>query len=331
MRRGLILISALGVLGLSAAVTSFWALQNTSAQQGYSPSLARNPDPSGWPQLYRAAFEGDLERVNALLSSGAAVDERNPKVNGSTALMAAALGGYYEVAQALIEKGANPNARNDFNGTAFILAARNSVKFESRRKRWSRAGVSLADSGYGYVALMDYLISKGANPRAVSRSGRSALDVPVLAGNESIARYVVSTGVRPTGRDKRFWRRSTEGLSPYQIETFRKKEGLDTFHPDETTRLAALVEELADEAGIAAMPKPEAPEEVPNAKEPESPEAAPTSSKAKPASATPADQVANCAKLLAANKVCEKLPFPFNTGCKITAQANYGNKVCKVK
>jgi hypothetical protein len=76
-----------------------------------------------WSALMMAAFIGDLEIVNALLSKDANLNAANDE--GATALMYAAAAGHTDVAGALLAKGAAIDARDLAGMTARMLAVNN--------------------------------------------------------------------------------------------------------------------------------------------------------------------------------------------------------------
>jgi len=68
----------------------------------------------GCSKLHKACFDGGLNEVKALLSSGIDIDQT---AQGYTALLAASQTGQYSVVDYLISQGANIEAKNDEGGT----------------------------------------------------------------------------------------------------------------------------------------------------------------------------------------------------------------------
>ena len=87
-------------------------------------SLNRNVE--GRTLLMHASFEGDLDRVVALLDEGSDPNARDG--GGDTALMFAALGGHFLIVKMLLAHGADPLARARNGWTALHFA-------ESRQHR----------------------------------------------------------------------------------------------------------------------------------------------------------------------------------------------------
>ena len=73
--------------------------------------------------LIKAAYEGDLPRINTLLAAKSDVNASNS--NGATAIMAASQSGHLNVVQLLLSKGANVNSRMNNGVTALIIASQN--------------------------------------------------------------------------------------------------------------------------------------------------------------------------------------------------------------
>ncbi len=92
---------------LGAAVRGEGTTAQKDSGSTAAPAKSRKAGPNvGWPKnpLTVAAYEGDLERVRALIKSGAAI---NDETGGWSAMEAAANGGYTEIVKALIGAGAD--------------------------------------------------------------------------------------------------------------------------------------------------------------------------------------------------------------------------------
>ena len=98
-----------------------------------NPALVNKQGEFGWTPLYKAAFNGNREVAELLISRGAEVNARDP--GGASALHICAssrdvvlnkkiLGGRVEVAKLLIAGGADLNARDKDGSTALHIAAR---------------------------------------------------------------------------------------------------------------------------------------------------------------------------------------------------------------
>ena len=70
--------------------------------------------------LLHAAWVGDIERIQSLVSRGADVDAKDK--DGDTPLHSAVSFDYYDVVELLIEEGANVNTKNQKGKTPLSLA-----------------------------------------------------------------------------------------------------------------------------------------------------------------------------------------------------------------
>ena len=79
-----------------------------------------------WKDMFQAACEGDLPRVEYHISSGVDVNYVHPEILG-TALVGSIMAKQESVALFLLEHGADPDLRSDFEGLTPIQAAREAV------------------------------------------------------------------------------------------------------------------------------------------------------------------------------------------------------------
>ncbi len=133
-------------------------------------------DRAGNTPLILAARDGDAEKVEALLKTGADVNVKNKE--GTTALMASTWGktgrGDVSIAKALIVSGANVNASNAYGRTALMDVA-----------------------GNGNVEFTSLLLSAGADVNMQTRAGGTALHEAAINGHIEIVRMLLTKGAKP--------------------------------------------------------------------------------------------------------------------------------------
>jgi hypothetical protein len=127
------------------------------------------------PALHRAARQGDVDQVRALLRGGTPVNERDGA--GRTALVSAALAGKDKVVKALLEAHGDLDAADRSGLTALIAATRE-----------------------GDVAMARMLLDAGANPDIRHRAWGTALDIAETADREDLVRALRAHGARGSGK-----------------------------------------------------------------------------------------------------------------------------------
>jgi ankyrin repeat protein len=118
--------------------------------------------------LHDAACAGDAKAVRALLEAGAAVDEAGDC--GQTALLDACEAGKEDVVMVLLEFGADPNDDGGGMG-ALQIAARNN-----------------------YAAIVEALLSRGADVNFRCEYGSTALHSAAMMGHTSIVLDLLKAG-----------------------------------------------------------------------------------------------------------------------------------------
>ena len=118
------------------------------------PDIVRERSGDGFTLLHLAAFFGQQDAVDLLLTSGAETDGRGTGWMTGTPLHSAASSGNVAVVRTLLAAGADPTARQSGGWTALHAAARN-----------------------GDPRMAELLLAAGADPGAVTDDGRSVLDM----------------------------------------------------------------------------------------------------------------------------------------------------------
>ena len=156
------------------------------------------------PGLHEAAAIGKTQLVAQLLGAGRElIDSYSPE--GFTALALASHFGHTETAAFLIDHGADVNAvaRHEMKvtplhaalfgrqvETAKLLIERGAdVTIKRGGKGWPRSGWTALHyvAGFGFVDLVEPLLSRGADPGARDEEGQTPMEVAVEAGQAKIA------------------------------------------------------------------------------------------------------------------------------------------------
>lgn len=153
----------------------------------------------GRSMLYEAVFYRQTELVRLLIEHGADVNQKNKTETGQTALHEAAWTGSLEIASRLIEAGADVNAMNKYGQTAIHDAV--SRGWESRAivdlllaygvdinapYGCRRETVLHHTANEGNIAMVEYLLGKGARIAATDIDGMTALDSAKSKGHEAM-------------------------------------------------------------------------------------------------------------------------------------------------
>lgn len=121
-------------------------------------------------RLLKAAWDGDLAVVNALLAEGAAVDVRDAQ--GNSPLLLATAANRIEVAQRLMDAGADVNLQNRMQDSAYLLA-----------------GAS------GHQRILELTLAHGADLHSTNRFGGTALIPACERGHVDTVRTLIGAGV----------------------------------------------------------------------------------------------------------------------------------------
>ena len=167
--------------------------------------------------LMRAAEGGNIDRVRALLQSGADVNEA--RGSGPTALMLAAGKDHLEIVKTLLKAGANPNAivygHNGIPGWAWMFAMNRCNKhWREMTEAMLAAGVelnprSIYPSPLGQaikendVVIIETLFKKGANPNLRdSETGETLLMFAARFSTPEVVQSLIVGGADVNARNK---------------------------------------------------------------------------------------------------------------------------------
>ena len=102
--------------------------------------------------LWKAAWEGNVEIIKHQLAAGSDVNAKAPSI-GITPLMAAAVTGQGDAATLLLSKGAKPDIKNNEGSTALHMAA-----------------------FFGHMQIVKALVARGADVNVINDKSETPLD-----------------------------------------------------------------------------------------------------------------------------------------------------------
>ncbi len=158
-----------------------------------------DPDNNGWTPLHFAAFKGDLEVLELLLSKGVPTDCRD-KRNKWTPLHYAAAHGHSRLVAPLIKAGADPNAISgpDCNTPLHIAVAMVYPPgyFASHQGETDFIGsqADLQKVLQGHPETASELLKHGADPNKPSGQGRLPLHLVAEIGDIACAEILIERG-----------------------------------------------------------------------------------------------------------------------------------------
>ena len=123
-------------------------------------------------ELLKAAGDGDVLRIKALLADGAPLEARDE--DGNTPLLRATLGNHEVAASVLMKAGADVNAKNRIEDSAYLYAG-----------------------ARGYNEILTLTLRHGADIRSTNRYGGTALIPACERGLAETARLLLRAGVNP--------------------------------------------------------------------------------------------------------------------------------------
>lgn len=292
--------------------------------------------------LHFAAASGNLDLVKHVVEGGVDVNARD--ANGTTPMHVAAYHGHLQVMQYLGANGASYNERTAVTQTPWgkkidcvlpgtaatnecsdhgrtpahyaVLGGLRGELGQKQKKEFIGDKYKESVNIYGHVAVLDFLFSKGVDVNAKDGLGRTLVFYPVILGEPDMLKYLVLEGGDVNIPDNR-------GMSA--------RGWLDNPTPDiageqhtQKTLLAAHGGKSMDMQGVREIVNQYA--SVASAKG--SSGVTPVTSNAGIA-ANARGTVVECAKLFAAVKVCEQMPFPLSVGCEKVARAKFNKMICQ--
>lgn len=136
-----------------------------------NPSMVNDYAPDGFHPLGLAAFFGNQAAVEALLQSGADVNQQSREAMKVSALHSSAAARRPDIAALLLAKGANPNVRAEGGGTVLHEVAIT-----------------------GQIDLAEMLLRHGADVNATDNSGRTPFAYAVEGKKDAMAAWLKEHG-----------------------------------------------------------------------------------------------------------------------------------------
>jgi len=158
-------------------------------------------------RLFQAIRSGDVASLKQALTKSN-LESRDRR--GATLLMHSAAFGNLATLKLLLDMGADVNARNDFNATALLWAARDPEKARvliahgadvNARSKQGRTPLMLAALRPGGSAIVALLLSKGADPSVADNHGDTALGLAATIGESESMRLLLAKGADPMAKN----------------------------------------------------------------------------------------------------------------------------------
>jgi len=154
------------------------------------------------PDLHKAAFEGNLDKVRQLIESGTDVDTRDEL--GWTASFWALSAGHKDVFEYLLNKGANVTAKTN-GGLTLLHQASKAGSVEIVKQLIAKgADVSVKDkdgktplqyaASEGHKEVVKLLVAKGADVNVTAKNGKHPLGDAAVAGHEDVVKLLIASG-----------------------------------------------------------------------------------------------------------------------------------------
>lgn len=164
------------------------------------------------PPLIKAAYEGDLNRTEALLKGGLDINMKGGDWN-ETALSAAAAQGHIDLVEFLLDNGADVDLLSGNGDSALLLAAYRCHSDIAMLLLSNGADASFLNPNTGSspllhavecedIDLVKTLIENGADTNLQTQSGRSLLLPAVRADNLALAKVLIENGANANYQDK---------------------------------------------------------------------------------------------------------------------------------
>jgi ankyrin repeat protein len=188
--------------GVIAVFVGFVAAYLLAAPGGLTAQVPAPAAQSEADRFYDAIRSGDAAKVRSLLDAGADVNlvERR---GGATPLMHAAAVGSVQTMRLLLDKSANVNAKSYGGVTPLMWAVADLAKVRLLVERGAdvnlassngRTALELAAMGASSGPIVQYLLQRGANPKAVDNGKVTTILAATLGNDTESIRLLVEAG-----------------------------------------------------------------------------------------------------------------------------------------
>src|SRR5262249_13760791 len=163
----------------------------------------------GDTRFFQAIRDGDIAFLKESINRNN-IETRDRR--SATLLMHAAAFGNLETLRLLIDRGANVNAKNDFDATALLWAARDPEKARllvehgadvNARSKQGRTPLMLASLRHGGSQTVALLLAKGSEVNVKDGKGDTALGLAASIGEVESMRMLLARGADPDVRNAR--------------------------------------------------------------------------------------------------------------------------------
>ena len=292
--------------------------------------------------LHFAAGSGNLELVKHIVEAGLDVNVKD--ANGTTPMHVAAYNGHLEIIQYLGEKGARFSDKTVVTQTPWgkkvdctsishanykecglhgqtpahyaVLGGLRGALSQKSVKRILGDQYEESMNIYGHVAVLDFLFSKGVDVNSQDGFGRTLIFYPVILGEPDMLKYLILEGGDVNipdnqGMSAMDWLdRPTNIISDeqYTQSVLLTRHGGKSMDMQGVRAIVSQYASVASSGGASGMPH---------------------SASNTGIMANVRGTVVECAKLFAAVKICEQMPFPLSTGCEKVARAKFNKMICQ--
>jgi len=324
------IIKPLLILSILASLLSGCASIHKAAQEGDLASvkamISEGTDPNekdlivGSTALHYAAKAGNLELVKYLVNHAADI-HATERLTSFTALHMAFAGGHLAVAQYLVAQGADIHKRG-YNGMTMGHVAMQIASVSESFDSYDEEYLKWANF-FGHIAVLDYYASLGGNLNALDDDGRSLIYLPVVYAKSRLVKYLAVQGVNVNQLDKNK-QAPLDWLNHPDSDVSARRHHLTTVREDEGSSKDFKLELQQTQAVLKSHDAQFASYILANPGKVQTAALKLSTSLLGDAIGT----VADCIKLSAAVKACNLLPWPLSSGCEKLAVSEFDNIAC---